>query len=598
MNLTTRTLRRALARRIGIGLAVGVATLPALANPLAAHAAPPIPVTCAQLTPAFLAARSAGDDVVLSDPAPPCALTGLTLPADITLEGGSPAGQGFDGGASGTRILTGSATGTYTIKNLLFENSSTSGGSGGAIDLTSPTDLQVLNNRFMDNSAPAGSGGALRVIQSFGGGVMSITGNTFGTSGHGNSASTEAGALLVDGVGDLTISNNTFTDNAQTSAGSNGGGGMSDLFNPQGSGHVMTVSGNIFTNNSAHSVGGGATIGAFAGSGIDTHLTLTSNTFRGNHLTDVGAPFVTHQGGGLVFQPNLQTGTSTQSHNVFDGNIVGSPRPANNVTFDYGGGGEWISGGTTTSLDDTFINNVVQTTASSTATGVGGGLAVRGLSSTQGAKVLATNLVSGGNTVGTEGQGGGIYAGGFGCFNTVCPAEVDLNDSTVVGNTSGGTGGGIEGDTTDTLKLANDIVMDNTGTGDSLTGFGTLQSAYLDACKGSAPYTGSGNICAEPKLVNVTPGAIDVHETSASPSIDKGLNSQVTAGVGQDYLGATRIQGAQVDMGAAEFTFVAPVLPAAGAGPAAPPAGFGLWLLALAAIAVVGAALSLRQRSG
>jgi hypothetical protein len=592
------TVHRALARRIGIGLAVGVATLPALAGPLVAHAA--TTATCATLT-AVLAAAASGDDVILSDPTPPCALSNLTLPADITLEGGD-ANQGFDGGASGTRILTGSATGTYTIKNLLFQNGSVSpSGNGGAIDLTSPTDVQILNNRFLDNSAPAGSAGALRVIQSFGGGVMAITGNTFGTSGHGNSASIDSGALLVNGFGDETISNNTFTDNALTSAtaSSNGGGGMTDLFNPQVSGSVMTVSGNTFTNNSAHSDGGGASIGVFAPSGIDTHLTLTSNTFRGNHLIDVGAPFVTHLGGGLVLQPSQQTGATTQSHNVFDGNIVGAPRPANDATFDYGGGGEWISGGTTTtSLDDTFINNVVQTTASSTATGVGGGLAVRGESKTQGAKVLATNLVSGGNTVGTGGQGAGIYAGGFGCFGAVCPAEVDLNDSTVVGNTSGGTGGGIEGDVTDTLKLANDIVMDNTGTGDSLTGFGTLQTTYTDACQGTAPYAGTSNTCAEPKLTNVTPGSIDVHETSASPTIDDGLNSLVTAGVGQDYFGAARIQGVAVDMGAAEFTPVVPVLPAAGAGPGAPPTGIALWLLVLAAFAVAGAALSLRRRTG
>jgi hypothetical protein len=579
-------------------LAVGVATLPALAGPLVAHAA--TTATCATLT-AVLAAAASGDDIILSDPTPPCALTGLTLPADITLEGGD-ANQGFDGGNTGTRILTGGGAGTYTIKNLLFQNGSVSPtGEGGAIDLPSGTDVQLLNNRFLDNSAPAGSAGAALIAQGTGGGVMTITGNTFGTSGHGNTALFEAGALLVDGVGDVTISNNTFTANSTTTGSSfqNGGGGMVALYDPRVAGHLMTISGNTFTNNSSHSNGGGASIALFGGSGgIDTNLNLTSNIFRGNQLTDVGASAVTHMGGGLIIERLQPTGTTTQSHNVFDGNIVGTPRPVSSAAFDYGGGGEWISGGTTTtSLDDTFINNVVQTTALSTATGVGGGLAVRGESKTHGAKVLATNLVSGGNTVGTGGQGAGVYAGGFGCGTGVCPAEVDLNDSTVVGNTSGGTGGGIQGDATDTLKLANDIVMDNTGTGDSLTGFGTLQTTYTDACQGTAPYAGTSNTCAEPKLTNVTPGSIDVHETSASPTIDDGLNSLVTAGVGQDYFGAARIQGVAVDMGAAEFTPVVPVLPAAGTGPGAPPAGIALWLLVLAAIAAAGAGLSARRRT-
>jgi predicted outer membrane repeat protein len=192
--------------------------------------------------------------------------------------------------------------------------------------------------------------------------------------------------------------------------------------------------------------------------------------------------------------------------------------------------------------------------------------------------------VAGGNTVGTGGEGGGIYAGGAGCTG-VCPADVTLNDATVAGNSSGGTGSAIAGDDTDTLRLNNDIVTPNTGTGDSLDGFGTLTVAYTDGCDAAGvKYPGTGNTCANPLLVSLTAGAIDVHQTAASPTRNAGLDSLVIAGVTEDYEGDARVQEAAVDMGADEFTPLAPGLPAAGAPPAdATPAWQLFALLAIAA---------------
>ncbi len=67
---------------------------------------------------------------------------------------------------------------------------------------------------------------------------------------------------------------------------------------------------------------------------------------------------------------------------------------------------------------------------------------------------------------------------------------------------------------------------------------------------------GIGNMCANPKLVNAAAG--DVHETAASPTIDRGLNGEVPAGLTSDAYGSPRITDglgtghAIVDIGAAE----------------------------------------------
>ena len=88
-----------------------------------------------------------------------------------------------------------------------------------------------------------------------------------------------------------------------------------------------------------------------------------------------------------------------------------------------------------------------------------------------------------------------------------------------------------------------------------------------------APPAGTGNLCAPPALVSAT----DVHETASSPTIDKGSNALVPAGLTDDVFGATRIlagtttcaapfPAAIVDIGAAEY-----VPPAQSCPPVIPP---------------------------
>ncbi|MDP9325558.1 MAG: hypothetical protein M3O87_03370 [Candidatus Dormibacteraeota bacterium] len=564
-----------------------------LAGSITAHAAT---VNCAGLQTAL----NGGGTVILSDAALCTGTFTLTVP--VLLEGAN-SNQGFDGSShGGTRSLSGTDVGAVTVVNLTFQNSSSGSSLGGALMLTGDIQPQVLNNRFFANTSDSG-GGAASIVKNVNGGPFVISGNTFGASafGAGNRVTTGSGGALFASARDgVTISNNTFIENSSTVTGNNtnaGAGGMFFQYFGTVNGAVATVSGNTFSNNTSHLNGGGAVIVVDAAQGMAPDIHVSANVFSNNRLLDTQTDFVTHQGGGLFIQRDAP-GTTVQSHNKFDGNDVTAPTVSEDQTYDYGGGGEWLAGGNTTSLDDTYINNVVSAVSGSSVTGVGGGLAVRGLSQTNGATLTATNLVSGGNTVGADGEGAGIYAGGVGCSSAVCPATLNLNDSTVVANTSGGTGGGIAGDATDTLHLANDIVTNNSGRGPAIAGFGTTTVTYTDACNGTSAYSGTGNICADPKLVSVTPGAINVHETATSPTIDKGLNSLVTPGTPQDYAGNTRILGAAVDMGAAEFTPLIPSLPAAGSGPAQRGGPQPAWILvALTALLAAVAVAAIRRRT-
>jgi len=136
----------------------------------------------------------------------------------------------------------------------------------------------------------------------------------------------------------------------------------------------------------------------------------------------------------------------------------------------------------------------------------------------------------------------------------------------------------VGGETIDHLILTNSIDTGNVG-GADLGGFngtgGSITASYSDACAAGGALPGTGNICAAPALVSAT----DVHETAASPTIDKGSNALVPSGLSADIFGSPRIlagtavctgtpPAAIVDIGAAEYVPAKPTCPA----PIPPPA--------------------------
>lgn len=556
--------------KVQLYAAAAVAAL--IASPLAgvvtAHAAN-VATNCAGLD-AALAAAANGDVITLHDTALCTGAHTLLTGIQITLQG-QAATDGFDGGGT-NRILVGSGNGATVIRNLLFQHGMTAG-SGGAILLSGTVNPTITQDSFFDNHA-AGSGGAVSIDASTTTGPMTITHDVFGASARGNSSTGSAGgALAVVQGGDKTVTDNVFDSNSGTFA---GGGAL-----------ILNFSENVATIDFERNLVTGNALAGGDGGGVELldngSITVAANVFKGNTIATATQSFNTNHGGGLSVS-TFGTGQNiSQSHNLFSSNSVATANDNNSdvsKTFDFGGGGEFALAPLVTSLDDTFQNNTVGDAGART-TPVGGGF---GLQGTNGRKttLTATNLVATNNTVGRDGEGGGIYAGfSAGCNAPPCTAEVDLFDSTVDGNGIGpaGTGPGLGGDQTDTANLVNSIVFGNSGNAQQVDGFGTIAVNHSDSClaAGSA-YAGTGNTCVDPKLASVAGN--DVHETAASPTIDAGDTAQVPAGVTSDYEADARVQGARVDIGADEFTPapVVPTLPKAGAGPQSGP-GFATWAL-------------------
>ncbi|MEA2645945.1 MAG: hypothetical protein QOE92_1028 [Chloroflexota bacterium] len=567
----------------------------ALSGPLPASA--DTTTNCAGLQAALDAAVD--NDVITLDDTILCP-GNFTLPQDVdlTLQGhDANAGDGFDAAESTNSMLSGSMLGNVVIQNLTFQNGAA--GTGAAINLyNSPAGQATLrNSRFYSNGA--NSGGFSNVdINIDNANPLTITGNIVGAPGKGN-LTDFGGALLAQTQGSIVFTDNQVRNNTATT-GAYGAGAELEVLGQAPTGGI-TVSNNIISSNSGvGGVGGGLSIHS-VGSGA---INVTGNTFSNNSLAAVtsNSSNPTNQGGGLFVQAFSPDAALNQSHNVFAGNAIGRVTKGDtNVSFDYGGGGEYAQAATISSVDDTFVNNSVEG-GDPEDTAVGGGLAVQGQAARTGsfASVLTGyNMVVANNSVGAGGEGGGIYTGfSNSCTHaTDCPSEAHVFDSTITANSVGAAGGasGIAGDDTDTAEVVNSIVALNTGNQKQVNGQGTITVKDSDACQdATTPYAGAGNICTDPLLEN--PAANNVHQTAASPTIDAGDSTLVPAQVHRDYEGDTRVQGAAVDMGADEVTPQAPTLPLAGAGPRPVAPSPLLALLGLPAIAAAGYAARRRRR--
>jgi hypothetical protein len=501
--------------------------LAAVAVPLAlwllAAAAPAHAVSCAGL-------QADLDNVALTtvtlDAGATCMNMSFTLPARTIILQGGGAGATFDGDAgSGSRILTGTDVGTTIIRNLTFRNGSApTGNAGGAIDIGGDSSPTLNNLRFFSNSAAGSLGGAVRIQPNTSGSAVAVTGSLFGSGSPADANSAASGGgLYVNAVGHpVEVSRNSFAGNTATSS----DGGVSVQA------ESLTFALNLVTGNTARFSGGGLNISSISSA------TVAFNQFTGNVLSDP-AGTATRRGAGLF---KFGGGTIDQQYNLFQDNTITF---AGGSTTDSAGAGEYFQGPTVTMRSERFIGNSIQV-PNSGGEAEGAGLAMEGCDSGQ--SIQAENLVAAGNKFTGSGtgtrEGAGVYTG---C--ALGPIALTLRNATIAGNDAGGTAGataGLFGATADTLTMNNSVVAGNSG-GTDLAGFASKTVSFSDACPLVA---GSGNFCSDPLLLGAATG--DVHQTAASPTLDKGSNSLVPADLTSDFEGDARIQGSAVDIGADE----------------------------------------------
>lgn len=546
---------------VGALLALGLLAQPA--------AAAETTVGCSGLQSA-LSAASTGDKITLDE-----LCKGefpFKLPsAPITLAG-TP-GAGFDGGS--TVQLEGNS-GSWTIEGLIFENAHSSGTfTGGALTINgapSGSTIALSHDTFAKDVAGGGEGGGARINTS--GAIVNVTDSTF----TGNSAAVAGGGLEIFAT-EANLGGDTFTGNFTTGVSSAGGGLVAEA----NAGPVV-LSDSRFSENKAISVGGGAELATNTTQALG--FTIAGNTFVGNGVSDpTGAnKGGLYLGGGLaVVGQNAEPVNALQHDNTFDGNGVSFKA----APISAWGGGESAFRVALQSTRDRFTNNTLQSPNEAKdekgekVFGWGAGLSVAQCGDLGEEPPIEPNVVStlsdavvAGNTLlsGPSAGGAGIYVG------IVCKTSystLQLNDSTVSGNAISGASGpvaGISGGPRDVLALANTIVDGDTG-GPELGGFQGLSgvsATFSDVCSGASPFAGGGNICADPLLAGPGPGSADVHETAASPTLERGSNALVPGGLGTDAFGGPRVLGpvlcadspaAVVDMGAAEHAYPAPSCP-------------------------------------
>lgn len=135
-------------------------------------------------------------------------------------------------------------------------------------------------------------------------------------------------------------------------------------------------------------------------------------------------------------------------------------------------------------------------------------------------------------------------------------ATVRVTNCTIADNRGGLAGAGILG--SGTIEVTNSIVWNNRANSDyypldsqNIASFGTLAVNHSNI-ETSQPWTGTGNLNADPLFANAAAG--DYRLRFDSPCVDAGDGAALPPGLNVDLAGNPRISGYGCDMGAFEFT--------------------------------------------
>ena len=470
-----------------------------------------------------------------------CSGKTYTLPTNVQLTLQGTPGAGFDGNGTVGPLLSGTNVKGTVIRNLIFRDGAADTGQlegvAAAISIEGNSFPKILNSRFINNATTEGGAvaGAVSIFTNSTNEVR-IANNVFGGAipASGNRSDLNAGALSLyfESAPKVVVSNNLFRNN--TSALRSGG-----LHLVGTAGGEALVSGNTFLKNHSGEEGGGMFV-QFQG-----EISYLNNVFRENTL-DAGSED-TRRGGALSIQA-LGATTVIQRGNLLVGNSIGTTAHAQ-------GAGEYLfmgEGATFRSRNDRILMN-----SAASPDAKGGGLFVFP-SQADPVKHTLTNLVVAGNTLGANGQGGGIYTPlqGIDCASN-CAIHLEIRNSTISGNTvgAGGEGSQIIGGLEDRMDIYNSIVYQD-GSNSDLFGVGMGTTSYSDICYNGAPNVGTGMVCVDPQLRDPNNG--DIHQTPTSPTRDIGSNALIPSVLSTDFEGQLRIMDSDasgsriVDMGADE----------------------------------------------
>ena len=449
----------------------------------------------------------------------------------LTIEGGYTAGCGSRVVEPTNTILDGNNAGPVLaiasdqpidiiVDGLTLENGRVIASNGGGLNVGNGKNVTLTNNTISDNSIDdyEGSGGS-------GGGVYVVSSDT--VTLNNNIISNNGldygvgGGVSLSNADNANLINNTISNNNASYGGSSGGGvWLSDVV-------TATITNNTISNNSAKR-GGGARL-----YDVDT-VSLINNTISNNKSTNTS-------GGGIYLS---DVGNATLTNNAI----------SNNDCSDGSGGGVYVVSSDTVTLE----NNTISNNGVNDDDGGDGGVCL----SNVGTATLTNNTIVNNSAF----NGGGIF------LSNVDTATFINN---TISNNSGwgpGNGGGMYLSNVDTATLTNNTISDNNSIdgngggifctnsfliitnciiwGNNPDGIyaspGDVSIAYSDIQGG---YFGYRNIDADPLFFN--PEDNDYHLTQGSPCIDTGTSAGAPD---TDFEGNPRPHGAGYDMGADEYT--------------------------------------------
>jgi hypothetical protein len=422
----------------------------------------------------------------------------------VTVNGGTVSGNTAlqEGGG-----LWNSSVGTMTIQGATIDNNT----ANAANDADAQGGGGVFNN-----------GGALTIDNS------TITNNTVqgelspvdGGGGVFNDGRNTDGATVT--ITNTTINSNVVDDTNLATIGGRGGGILTigSVLNTT----TLDVTGGSVSSNTAPQAGGGVETNNSTTTLTNVNVSTNGVDVNGGGVHVQAADSVTIDGGAFSDNTAGQEGgglwnSSTGTMTIQNGTIISNntANTANDGIDAQGGGGTFNNGGTLTIDGTSATVQIVNNTSTGSGADDGGGGVFNDGRNTPGTVTITNTAISGNEATGTSGSGGGILN---------IEGTVILTNSTVSGNTANRAGNGIE-DNAGVLFAVNASTISgnvpgsapNPGNGGGLhaTGAASIEINTSTVSGNSATSEGGG-------LWNSATGSIDV---SASTVVN---NSTSTGG--------------------------------------------------------------------